>query len=108
MDYPPGQDKKKMPVVERWLLVEVRLYLFILKQTSIGTHYWSTIGRHLQSDTVFPSSFSHNEAKLSKKCLFSGGPKPRIPDSTKKIFPDSGFHGQHVPGFRNPDYLHGA
>ena len=32
-------------------------------------------------------------------------PKPRILDSTRKMFPDSGFHGQLVPGFRNPDYL---
>ena len=34
-----------------------------------------------------------------------GSPEPRIPDSTRKLFPDFGFHGQHVPGFRNPDYL---
>ena len=32
--------------------------------------------------------------------------KPRIPESTCKIFPDFGFHKQKFSGIRNP--LHGA
>ena len=30
-------------------------------------------------------------------------PRPRIPDSTRKNFQDSGFQMQKFPGFRNPD-----
>ena len=32
-------------------------------------------------------------------------PKPRIPDSISKIFPDFGFQKQKFPGFRNPNCL---
>ena len=32
-------------------------------------------------------------------------PKPRVPNSTSKIFPDFGFHKQKFPGFRNPNCL---
>ena len=32
-------------------------------------------------------------------------PNPRIPDSTRKKFPDSGFHGQKFPRFWNLDNI---
>ena len=32
-------------------------------------------------------------------------PKPRISDSTSKIFPDSGFYKRNFPKFWNPDSL---
>ena len=35
-------------------------------------------------------------------CVIFRIPKPKIPDSTSKTFPDFGFHKHIFPGFRNP------
>ena len=110
-----------------WGVVKKRKKIFLFKPSVAEKKQYANSSHAGSSNTALDSGFHALDSGiqvlnsslcqwiLDSKCLLFVGfwipwavfrtPKPKIPNSRRKFFPETGFHKNKLLGFRSPDFL---